>query len=234
MPSIHAKLVSITPKAFAELQKELKLDNYTTKKKEGFLVVEATAARLQAKYFYLRRQKIKSVDPESLETRVDERTVLASAGFSMLPSKNLAWCHEKRADFAPLEETLSQYGNVSIEFNDLNVDCIQVYQDLRDSQDRFDLKSLRIKDYRGKDGMITTANFKLMEPGAEENIIAAYGGDVVGFSGTMMTDDGRQTIAVSKKGSIRYSENLGDDVVEIALGLLVKHNEVVELETVEI
>lgn len=234
MPAVHAKIVRLSAKHFAELVKEIKLDLYTPKKREGFLIVEATPSRLRAKYFFPKTQKVKFTDPESLEPQVEEHSVLATCSFTLLPSKGLIWCHERRADFAALEDALGQYQGVAIEFEDLKADCIAVYRELRDTQDRFDLRALRIREYLGKDGLLTTANFKLMEPGAEDKVIKAYGGNITGFTGQTMTDDGRQTITVSEKGSVRYSDGIGEDVVELTLGLLKQHHEEVEVETVAI
>jgi len=234
MPAVHAKIVRLSAKHFAELVKELKTDTYSPKKREGFLIVESTPSRLRAKYFFPKKQKVKYIDPESLEPQVEEHTVLATCAFTLLPAKGLIWCHERRSDFAALEDALGQYQGVAIEFEDLNSDVIQVYRALRDTQDRFDLRALRIKEYKGKDGLLTTANFKLMEPGAEDKIISAYGGDVVGFTAGTMTDEGRQSMTVSVKGSVRYSDGIGDDLVEVTLGLLMQNHEQVEVEEVEI
>ncbi|MCK6440820.1 MAG: hypothetical protein L6Q71_11560, partial [Planctomycetes bacterium] len=105
---------------------------------------------------------------------------------------------------------------------------------LRDSYGKIDLRTLRIKDYLGREGLMTTASFKLMEPSKEDEIMRRFSDAILGFSVSIMTDVGRKSLSVAKNGSVRASEDVPEDIIEAVLGYLPQFHEEVEVETVEI
>ncbi len=234
MPAVHAKRIRISSKSYKDLCEELKEDTFTPKRRDGFVLIEASPIRLVGKYVYPKLQKIKGVDPESLETVVEERRVLATAEFSVLPARGLILAHQRRGDIGVIEEAIGAYAGIQAETEDLNSSMVAVYRDFRDSHGKVDLKAVRIRDYFGREGLVTTANFKLAGEGSEEGVFAAWAEEIIGFTATMLTGEGREQITVSNKGSVRYSEGVGEDAIETLLGLLTKHHEEVVMETVEI
>jgi len=233
MPATHARIIHVSQQAFKDLTKGVADFKYTPKGREGFIVHESLPHRLSGRYLFKSIQKDKVTNPETLEVEVVEQPVLLSCTFELNARTGVLRTNERRRDMDALEEAFSGIDNVRVELEDFSVDVIEVYKALRAAHSKVDLRSIRIKDYLGKEGLLTTANFKLMEPGNEASILQKYQSQAQAFSAAVMTEDGRQTVTVARNGSIRYSDNFPLDLVEMLLGQLPKHHEAVEGETVE-
>jgi hypothetical protein len=233
MLSTHCKRIAISARAFTDLSRLLKDESYTPTRREGFVLTEATPSRLEGRYLFTRVQKIRGTNPKTLEIETEERPVLLSCSFALNATKGLIRCNERRADLGVLEEAFQNVG-VQLTMEDIATDVVKVFQDLRDAHGKVDLRAIRIQGFSTREGMTTTANFKITQAEYEEKILANWAGDTIGFTATVRTEEGRQAITVGKKGSIRWADDLGDDIVEMVLGFLLKHHEEVELQTVEI
>ncbi|MCA8940342.1 MAG: hypothetical protein KDB07_11060 [Planctomycetes bacterium] len=236
MASTHAKMFRISAQSFKKLIEGLESLKYDPKRREGFLLEEVTPGRVNGRFMYVKMQKTKGLNPQTLQEEETLQDVLMSCNFEINLNKRVIRTNERRADLKQIEEQLFGLAGVRFDVEDFNSDSIEIFRALREASPggKLDLQAMRIKDYHGREGLITTANFKLLEPGREEEIFGRYQPDTQAFTASLMTDEGRQTISVTRKGSIRFSTGFPLDMVELALGFLGQFHEVVEAETVAV
>lgn len=234
MASTHAKVFRISGAAFKRLGPQMREMAFEPRKRDGFIIDETTPSRIAGRYVFTKLQKIKSIDPASLGEEIFEQQVLATCTFAANLTNGLIRCNERRADMKILEEVFNGLDDVRCEIVDFNSDVVEIFKTLRASHGKTDLRALRIKDYLGREGLLTTANFKLMEPATEADILRKYHDQVQAVTASFLTEEGRQTLTIGKNGSLRYSDQLPPDMLEMTLNLLTQHHEDVELETVEV
>jgi len=234
MQATHAKILNISKDCFSALADGMKEYEYSPKRREGFILHEAAANRIQGKYMYPDAQKVRGIDPETLEVTEELIPRMQTCTFELILSTNLARVTERRKDLAALEDVFNGMEGVRCEMEDFATDVVEIFRTLRQQWGTLDLRNMRIKDYLGREGLLTTANFKLMEPGNMDAIFDKYKGSVTGFAASIKTDMGKQQISVAKNGSIRASEDIPPDMLQTTLNLLSQFHETVEVEMVEV
>lgn len=235
MPLIrNMRLIHISAEAFKALSQGLKQNAYSPKTGEGVVTHESTPSRFIGDYIYRVVKKLRSVDKETLQDDRIELPVTQRATFAINATKGLLIVTGGGSHFDALEMMFGEIEGARFELEQISAHIVSVFKDFRNAHARVDLRSLRIKDYQGRQGTITTANFKLMEPHEESNLLKLYDSQIVGFGASVMTEDGRQTVTIASNGRISASENFPSDLVEFLQGQLAKHNQAVEVETVEV
>ncbi len=234
MSTLHSKIFRISKNAFSKLNQELEKFRYNPKQREGFILEENGAAKIKGRYMYPALQKVKATNPETLEEEQLEQSVMMTARFFLRPGKGLACSYERRRDLSVLEEIFNGLPEVACELEDFSLDVIEIYKTLQGLYGRVDLRSLRIKDYLGQEGLLTTANFKLMEPGYQEKIFKKYQDQSQAITLSLMTDEGRHTLSLTKNGTLRSSDGIPEEILEATLNMLPEFHHDPKVELVEI
>lgn len=235
MPAMHAKRIRISGAAFKRLGEALKEYKYEPKRREGFILDEVTNNRIAGRYFFSKVQKLKFTNPETLEEEEAEQPIMVSCRFAANLTNGVIFVRERRADLNVLEDVFNGVDGVHTAFEDFNTDPVEVYRSLADAQGRVDLRAIRIKDYLGREGLLTNANFKLMQPENEGSIFERYQDECQGVTLHVIVEGKRQNLKVTRKGSINHADELPLDIAEMALNFLPQfHEEDTALETVEV
>ena len=243
MQTTHAKHFRISTNSFTHLVEGMKKHLYCPERREGFIIDDApelfdqpAPGRVAGRYMHCKLVKIVDHDAHDLSPAEVLKEVMLVTHFEINITKRLIITDGNRSEIKALEEVFYGVAGVSCEMEEFNSDVVEIFRALRDATagGRLDLNALKIKDYMGREGLIGTTNFKLLEPNREEEVFSRYQPEAQAVTASMVTDEGRQNITVRRNGTISVSDGFPRDMIELARGFLGQFHEVVEAEVVAI
>lgn len=214
MPNRNYSIVKIPKTDFDKLKKHLKDYGYSARRREGFLLDDdpelfpnKNKSVIQGRYACELARNVPTLEPSDLTPVENKVKVLTCRTFHYNYTKHLLWQDGSKGDTEILEAKFTEVAR--LEHVTLNIDLVKFFAYLTDEIPKADLQAIRIKDYLGRESLVTTAVFKLSDPSREDAIFKTYGADakalVIKFN--FGADEGKLTIA--KDGCLRFGEQEG-------------------------
>lgn len=216
MPNRNYSIVKIPKTGFDKLKKHLSDYGYSARRREGFILDDdpelfpnKNKSIIQGRYACELARNVPTLEPASLEPVENKIKVLTCRMFHYDYTHHLLWHDGSKGDTDILEAKFAEAA--TLERTALNIDLAKFFTDLIVEIPKADLEAIRIKDYLGRESLVTTAVFKLSDPSRETAIFKTYGADakalVIKFS--FGAEQGKLTIA--KDGCLRFGEQEGFD-----------------------
>ena len=234
MISRHYKLFVAGQSSFRAIRDTLPELEYEAGMKRGFRIhQESTQNRVKGRYIFTKISKQVGIDPESLEPLEETTESLAECRFEVDQQKGLVCVHDRRGDLAPLYEALDSIPGAHFEFEEMNLNLPDVLFELQSAFKKNVVKSLRIRDYLAREQMLASASFKILEPQDAEKIVEKFADQLDAFTLTLKLPDGACNLTVTRRGSVRASDDAPDDLLLFVKDLLPRFHEA-EVETKEV
>ncbi|MHC4840225.1 MAG: hypothetical protein ACYTDT_04580 [Planctomycetota bacterium] len=234
MRALHYKILVCGGSSFRSINETLPELSYEAGMERGFLVSpETNSNRIKARYVYTKYGKQVSLDPDSLEQVEEQTESLAEARFELDQKKGLVMVEQRRGELESVYEALESMPEVHTAFEDLNLNLKDLMFEIQGAYKKNTVKSLRIKDYLARENMLASASFKVLEPQDAEKIAEKFDDQLEAFTLTLKLPDGACALTVTRKGSVRASDDIPDEVLMYVKDLLPQYHEA-EVETTEI
>lgn len=227
----HYKLLIIGLPSWTALQAGIAGAQYTPGARSGFLPAKTDSKNaVSGRYVYTRVEARTHLDPETLEPVDEPVETLAVCHYAFDFTKGLAMVERTRAGFNALYECLDQLPDVHAEFEDLNLNLLDLMFELQGAYKKNMIKSLRISDYLARENMLTSTAFKLLEPLEGDKIAEKFSDQLDAFTLTLKLPDGIVSLTVTRRGTVRASDDCPDELLLLVKDLLPRFHEA-EVET---
>lgn len=233
MQSEHNAALHISESAFKRIHAGMKEMSFNPKTCHGFLVHDAQPGSLSGTLGYLKAITNKGFDPETLAESECVSNVLQLVDFELSLARQSVRVTTHRSEIGLLEELLNGMSGVTCEMEAYAADMPEVIRDLIRAYGNLDVRKLRIRNaVNARDCLQASANYALLEPSKQEELLTKYASDIIGFDATLKTDMGKQTLRVRNNGSISHSGDCPVDLVVAARDLVRERHQVIEIELV--
>ncbi len=236
----HFKIFVCGGASFRAIREALPTLEYKSGMKQGLLVHQLTPSMfgedvntVRARYIFTVYGQTIELDPDSLEEYQQPTESLADARFELDQKKGLVSVEQRRGDFHPVYEMLESLPNVHVAFEDLNLNLRDLMFELQGAYKKNTVKTLRIKDYLARENMLASASFTVLEEQDAEKIAEEFDDQLEAFTLKLKLPDGACSITVTRKGSVRASQDMPDEVLEFVKDLIPQFHEA-EVETTEV
>ena len=234
MRAFHFKILVCGQPSFRVLRDTLPQVAYEPGAERGFLLAkENTQNRLRGRYIYTRVSKLVSIDADSLEPREEPTESLAECRFELDQQKGLVSVEQRRGELNSLYEAVDSIPDVHAAFEDLNLNLSHLLFEVQGAYRKNTIKSLRIKDYLAREHMLTSATFKVIEPTEGEKLAERFSDQLEAFTLNLKLPDGACALTVTRKGTVRASDDAPDELLLFVKDLLPRFHEA-EVETAEV
>lgn len=234
MRAFHYKLMVCGQPSFRSVRDTLPQVAYEAGMQRGFLLDKDNSQnRVAGRYVYTKVGKAVTLDASTLQPKETPTETLAECKFELDQQKGLAMAQQRRGELNALHEALDAIPEVSVEFEDLNLNLTALMFDVQRAYKKNEVKSLRIKDYLARENMLANATFKLIEPQEAEKLAERFSDQLQAFTLTLKLPDGACALTVTRNGSVRASDDTPEDVLRFVKDLLPAHHEA-EVETTEV
>lgn len=234
MRALHYKLLVCSQASFRSTRDTLPQLAYEAGMERGFLLdKESNQNRVVGRYVYTRTGKAVALDPETLQPVEQETKSLAECRFELDQQKGLVMAEQRRGELNALFEALDAIPDVNVEFEELNLNLPQVLAEVQSVYKKNEVRTLRIKEYLARENMIATASFKLVDRQGAEKIVDQYSDQLEGFTLKLKLPDGSCDLTVTRKGTVRVSDDAPEDLLFLVKGLLPQFHEA-EVETTQV
>jgi hypothetical protein len=234
MRALHYKLLVCGQPSFRVIRDTLPQLAYEAGMERGFLLAkESTQNRVKGRYIYTKVGKVVSIDADSLEPKEEPVESLVECRFELDQQKGLASVEQRRGELNALYEALDAIPDAHVAFEELNLNLAELMFEVQGAYKKNSVKSLRIKDYLAREHMLTSATFKVLEPTEGEKLVERFSDQIEAFTLTLKLPDGKCDLTVTKKGSVRASDDAPDELLLFVKDLLPRFHEA-EVETVEL
>ncbi|MCB9894728.1 MAG: hypothetical protein H6839_09775 [Planctomycetes bacterium] len=234
MQAHHYKLMICGQPSFRAVRDTLPTLEYEPGMQRGFLLsAESTQNRVKGRYIYTKIGKLAEIDPESLEVKETATESLAECVFEIDQQKGLAKVLQRRGELNALHEALDAIPGANVEFEDLNLNLLDLMLEVQGAYKKNVIKSLRIHDYLARENMLANASFKIIEPQDGEKIAEKFSDQLDAFTLTLKLPDGACALTVTRKGSVRASDDAPDELLSFVKDLLPRFHEA-EVETAQV
>ena len=233
MRALHYKLMSCGQPSFRVIRDALPQLSYEPGMARGFLLgKESNSNRVKGRYIYTRIGKVVHIDPESLEPKEEATESLAECRFEVDQQKGLAMVEQRRGEMTALYEALDSIPNASFEFEDLNLNLLDLMFEVQGAYKKNEVKTLRIREYLARENMLANASFKILEKQDAEKIAEKFSDQLDAFTLKLKLPDGAVELTVTRKGSVRMSDDAPDELLLYVKDLLPRFHEA-EVETAQ-
>lgn len=233
MSSIHAKRLKVSKTSFDKMKEHFEGGTYKYNAKRGtgylldkdlagFFDMKPRVGVMVGKFMYLQTYKAQGVDRNTLEPEEKKVEVTKRVDFEINLNKQLIIVDEKSADIDKLLDEAEGMADVGFLAETFDVDVIEHFKALEElsPKNALELTSIRIVDYQGREGLIATGNFKLLETAKRDAIFKTHQDSARAYTATIETEEGPQNITVTSRGSVRYSQDFPENLLEAAVGSL--------------
>lgn len=229
----HYKLLMCGQPSFRAIRETLPEIEFQAGAERGFILdKETNLNRVKGRYVYTQVGKTTTLDPETLEKKEEETRSLTECRFEIDQQKGLVSVEQRRGELNALYEALDAIPSVNIAFEDLNLNLPPLLFEIQRAYKKNELKSVRIRDYLARENMLTNANFKILEAQEAEKIVEKFDDQIDSFTLTLKLPDGAVALTVTKKGTVRASDEAPDEVLLFVKELLPRFHEA-EVETTQ-
>lgn len=234
MRALHYKFMVCGQPSFRSIRDTLPQLAYEPGMQRGFLLSkESNQNRLKGRYIYTKINKLVRIDADSLEPVEEAAETLAECRFELDQQKGLVMVEQRRGELNALYEAIDSIPDVTCEFEELNLNLVDLMFEVQGAYKKNTIKSLRIHDYLAREHMMTNASFKILEPQDGEKIAEKFADQLDAFTLTLKLPDGACALTVTRKGSVRASDDAPDELLLFVKDLLPRFHEA-EVETAEV
>jgi hypothetical protein len=227
----HYKLLVCSQIGFRLIRETLPQLAYEAGMERGFLMSkESTQNKAKGRYIYTKVGKQVSIDAETLEPKEETVESLAECRFELDQQKGLVSVMQRRGELNALYEALDAMPQVSVSFEDLNLNLPELLFEIQGAYKKNSLKSIRIKEYLARENMLTSATFKILEPTEGEKLVERFSDQLEAFTLQLKLPDGAISLTVTRNGSVRASDDAPDELLLFVKDLLPRFHEA-EVET---
>lgn len=232
MLSNHYKLLVCGQPSFRAMHELLPQLAFAPGMERGFKLSDETTNvnRVRGRYLFTRQSKLVSIDPSTLDPKEETVESLVECRFELDQRKGLVGVEGRRGDLTPLFEALDAMPGVHVDFEELNINLTQYMFELQSAFKKNEVKALRIRDYLAREQMLTSASFKLLDKQDAEKLAEKFSDQLDAISLQLKLPDGACNITVTRKGSIRASDDAPDELLVFAKEILPRFHEA-EVET---
>lgn len=234
MKTFHYKLMVIGAPSWRVLCEALPTLAFEEGMQRGFVISpDGTKNRVSGRYIYTRIGKITEVDPKTAEHRDRALEHLDDVSFEMDFQKGLVCVLGARGGLKALYEAVDTVPDCNLEYEEINLNLLELMQEVQSAYKKNAIKSLRINDYLARENMLANASFKILEVQDGERIAEKFSDQLDSFTLTLKLPDGAASLTVKRKGTVTCSEDMPDDVLSFVKDLLPRFHES-EVETAEV
>jgi len=234
MRALHYKMMICGQPSFRAIGATLPQLTYEPGMQRGFLLSkESNQNRVKGRYIYTKLGKLVRIDPESLEPTEEATESLAECRFELDQQKGLAMVEQRRGELNALYEALDAIPDANVEFEDLNLNLLDLMFEVQGAYKKNEVKTLRIKDYLARENMLANASFKILDRQEGDKIAEKFSDQLEAFTLTLKLPDGACALTVTRKGTVRASDDAPDELLLLIKDLLPRFHEA-EVATAEV
>ncbi|HRJ77916.1 MAG: hypothetical protein HPKKFMNG_01979 [Planctomycetes bacterium] len=233
MRALHFKILVSSGDSFKALRRAMEELAFESGMERGFVMGEGSPSRVNGKFYYVKTSKTKSIDRKTLKPVEEKSEALAECRFGLDLQHGLVHVEERRGELNALFEALDAMPDVGIEFADLNVNIKDYVFELQRAYNKNEIRNLRIKDYLARENMLASATFKMLDVREGEKLCEKFALQLDAATLSFKLPSGRCQFTVTRKGSLRHSDDTPQELVDYARELLPRFHEA-EVETTEI
>ncbi len=234
MQALHYKIMVCGQPSFRAIAAALPQLAYEPGMQRGFVLSkDSNQNRVKGRYIYTRFGKQTTIDPESLEPQEEQTEELAECRFELNQTKGLVMVEQRRGELNALYEAVDAIPDAHVSFEELNLNLLDLMFEVQGAYKKNVVKTLRIHDYLAREHMLANASFKILEPTEAEKIAEKYGDQLDAFTLQLKLPDGAINLTVTRKGSVRVSDDAPDELILFVKDLLPRFHEA-EVETAEV
>lgn len=200
--------------------------------KRGFSIHTADEREIMGAFAWRETVVIPTLDEESLEDRDTTKDVLKKTVFRVLFSKGLIRA-DSRANLGVLYDIFDEMPGVAIAFEELNLNLEDYTFEVQSAYKRNEIDGVKIRDYLSRDHMLASPTFKILEPVESEKIVEKYSDQLESVKLKFKLPDGVVTATITRKGTLRISDDAPDEMVMFMVDLMPRFDEH-EVETAEV
>ena len=234
MRALHYKLMVCGQPSFRAIRDTLPQLSYEAGMQRGFVLAkESNQNRIKGRYIYTKLGKLIRIDAESLEPVEEATESLAECRFELDQQKGLVMVEQRRGELNSLYEAIDAIPDAICEFEELNLNLLDMMFELQAAYKKNEVKTLRIHDYLAREDMLTNASFKILNKQDAEKIAEKFSDQLDAFTLTLKLPDGACAVTVTRKGSVRASDDAPDERLLRVKDMLPRFHEA-EVETAEV
>ena len=234
MRAMHYKILVCGQQSFRMIRETIPDLAWQAGQQRGFVLDKDNSQfRVAGRYVYVKAGKQNVLDPDTLQTKEAPTESLCECRFELDLQKSLVMAHARRGELAALFEALDSMPEVSVDFNDLNLNLTALLFEIQRVYKKNEVRSLRIKEYLARENMVASATFKLIEPQQAEKLAERFADQLLAFTLSLRLPDGACALTVTKNGSVRASDDAPEDLLRYVKDLLPAHCEA-EVETTQV
>ncbi len=233
MRSFHFKVLVSSGDSFKAMRDAMAQLNYEARMERGFILGENAPSRALGKYYYVKTNKTKSIDRKTLKPIEEKVESLAECKFDLDLKHGLVSVEERRGELNALFEALDAMPDVGVEFADLNVNLKDYVFELQHAFNKNEVRALRIKEYLARENMTCTGGFKVLDVREGEKLCEKFADQLEGITLSFKLPSGKCNFTVTKRGSLRFSDDAPQELIDYAREQLPRFHEA-EVETAEI
>jgi hypothetical protein len=230
----HYKLFVCSQNSFRDIRTTLPELAYEPGMERGFVLAkESNLNRVNGRYIYTKFSKQVGIDAESLEPKEESVESLTECRFEIDQQKGLVYVEQRRGELNALYDALDAMPNAHVTFEELNLNLCELMFEIQGAYKKNTIKALRIKDYLARENMLASATFKVIEPTEGEKLAERFSDQLEAFTLQLKLPDGAISLTVTRKGSVRASDDAPDELLMFVKDLLPRFHEA-EVETAQV
>lgn len=231
----HYKLLIAGQPSFRTVRDMLPSLTWQPGRERGFLLKEkeSNQNRVKGDYIYTKFSKVVSLDEETLEQKEEQVEELTMARFEIDQKKGLVMCEKRRGELNALFEALDSIPEAHVSFEELNLNLLDMIFEIQSAYKKNEIKSVKIRDYLAREHMIANATFKIIAPQDGERILEKFSDQLDAVTLVLKMPDGAVNLTVTRKGTVRCSDDAPDELLLFVKDLLPRFHEA-EVETAEV
>lgn len=234
MRTTHYKLMTIGQHGRSQVLATLPALKYEPGNQRGFLLAgQVGPNRVRGKYVYTRLGSKVALDPETLQPKAEAITELVDVLFELDFQKGLVSVQGARNGLNALYEALDAVPGAACDFEDLNLNLCELMFETQRAYKKNVIKGLKIRDYLARENMLGNPSFKILEPQDGEKIAEKFSDQLEAFTLTLKLPDGAVSLSVTRKGTVKASDDAPDGLLMFVKDLLPRFHES-EVETTEV
>ncbi len=233
MRAFHYKILVSSGESFKAMRRAMDELAYEARMERGFILAAGDASNIDGKYYYVKTNKAKVIDRKTLKQVEEKSESLAECRFKLDLQHGLVGVEERRGELNALFEALDAMPDVGVDFADLNLNLKDLVFELQHAYNKNEIRSIRISQYLARENMTSSATFKILDVREGEKLCEKFAAQLEAVTISFKLPSGRCNFTVTKKGSLRFSDDAPQDLIDYARAQLPRFHEA-EVETAEI
>ncbi len=233
MRTMHYKQLICSGDSFKKAREAMAALNYEARMERGFITQESGPSCIIGKYYYMKTNVVKSIDRKTLKPIEERGESLCEVLFTLDLRLGLVSVEGRRSGLNALYEALDALPDVSMEFQDLNLNLKDYVFELQHAFNKNEIRVIKVKDYIARENALASPSFKVLDVREGEKLVEKWADMAEAVKLDFKLPSGKVSFGVKKRGTLTFTDDSPQELIDYARDQLPRFHEA-EVETAEV